>query len=48
MIILVANKIDLVDDREVSEEMGLQLAEDHELQYFEASAKTGLKVNEIY
>tara|TARA_B110000285_G_C14892021_1_gene498998 strand:+ start:506 stop:613 length:108 start_codon:yes stop_codon:yes gene_type:complete len=35
----------LVDEREVTEEMGLSLAEDHELKYFEASAKTGLNVD---
>ena len=28
--------------------MGLSLAEDHELKYFEASAKTGLNVDQIY
>ena len=36
------------DDREVTEEMGLSLAEDHELQYFEASAKSGKNVESIY
>ena len=48
VILLVSNKIDLLDEREVTEEMGMQLAEDHELKYFEASAKTGINVDVIY
>ena len=45
--ILVANKIDLPDRRITSEE-GQQLAEECKMQFFEASAKTGENINEVF
>jgi small GTP-binding protein len=44
--ILIANKIDLELDREVTKEEGEQLAELLECKYFETSAKSGQNINE--
>ena len=38
---VVANKIDLVDDRVVSKEKGQAIANKYDMQYIEASALTG-------
>ena len=46
--VLVCNKVDLGEDREVSEEEGKQHALDHELKYFEVSAKTGQNIEEVF
>ena len=40
-MVLVANKVDMEDDRVVNEDEGKQLAADHELKYWEVSAKSG-------
>ncbi len=45
---LVANKVDLTDAVEVTEEEGRQLADLLSMKYFEASAKTGINVAEIF
>ena len=45
---LVANKVDLTEDAEVTEEEGRQLAHLLSMKYFEASAKTGVNVAEIF
>ena len=42
--ILIGNKNDLKDQREVSEEEGLEAAEKYETKYFETSAKNGINV----
>ena len=42
--VLVGNKCDLDDDRVVSYNDGLQLAEDIQLPFFEASAKENINV----
>ncbi len=48
-IILVGNKVDLEAYRQVSKEEGLKLAEKLNLHgFYEASARTGLNVNEIF
>ena len=44
-IILVGNKCDLSNEREVNEEDGKKLAEEFGLLFFETSAKTGYNVN---
>ena len=44
--ILIGNKIDLVEERDVSKTEGEQLANILECPYFETSAKTGKNVNE--
>ena len=46
-IILVANKID-IEEREVSEEDGINLAKEFNLKLFEASAKDNINVAEAY
>lgn len=46
VIIIVANKIDLVDTRVISKESGLELAKEYNMPYFECSAKSGFAVNE--
>lgn len=45
--ILVANKIDL-PNRTVTSERGAALAEEHGLDFFETSAKTGSNINELF
>ena len=45
--ILVANKIDL-PNRTVTSERGASLAEEHGLDFFETSAKTGSNINELF
>ena len=45
---LVANKVDLTDATEVTEEEGRQLADLLSMKYFETSAKTGINVAEIF
>jgi len=43
-LILIGNKCDLKDQRNVSEEEGLKEAEKYKIEYFEASAKEGINV----
>ena len=48
-IILLANKVDLVDERIISEEEARKFVEDHNLQgYIETSALTGQNVDEAF
>jgi Ras-related protein Rab-1A len=48
-IILLANKVDLVHDRIITTEMGLEFAEQHNLvAYLETSALTGQNVEEAF
>lgn len=47
-LILIGNKVDLVEDRKVSSEEGEALAKKLNLSYFEASAKTGENVNDAF
>ena len=42
--ILVGNKCDLKDEREVSEEEGLEVAEKYKTKYFEVSSREGINV----
>ena len=48
IIFLIGNKIDLVDKRKISKEKGIELAEEYKLPFFEASAKSGEKVDEVF
>ena len=43
---LIANKIDLNDERDVSEEMGRALAKDYGISYWEASAKSNINIKQ--
>jgi GTPase KRas protein len=45
-MVLLGNKIDLADQREVSENEGRQLAQEWGCPYFETSAKTRVNVEE--
>ena len=47
-VIIVANKIDLDEERKVTTEEGQLLAAKYNVTFFEASAKTGHNVNEIF
>ena len=47
-IVLVANKIDLVDSRAVNEEDGKAYAKEHGFIYVESSALTGENIEEAY
>ena len=47
-MVLVGNKSDLADKRQVSIEEGQELAEKYEMKFYETSAKTGKNVNEIF
>ncbi|KAJ3424570.1 ras-related protein rab-2-a [Anaeramoeba flamelloides] len=47
-IIIVGNKIDLENKREVSEEEGRKFAEENGLWFLEVSAKSGHNVNQVF
>jgi len=46
--VLVGNKVDLEEDRQVTTEEGKELAQKNECLFFEASAKTRVNVNEQF
>ena len=46
--ILIGNKVDLEDDRQVSKEKGEELAKRYGIPFFETSAKTGENVEEMF
>jgi len=46
-MILVGNKIDLNESREVTEEMGYELAEKNQIEFFETSNKDGTNIQEV-
>ena len=48
IIFLIGNKIDLSDKRIISKEKGDELAEEYKIPFFEASAKSGENVDEIF
>jgi len=47
-IIIIANKKDLVENREVPEEEIIQKAEELEVEYFETSAKENIMIDEAF
>ena len=48
IVYLVGNKIDLVEERQVSIKEGQELAELHELEFIETSAKEKINVVEVF
>ena len=48
IICLIGNKIDLTDNRKISKEKGEELAEEYKIPFFEASAKSGENVDEVF
>ena len=47
-MVLVGNKCDLEDKRQVSYEEGKELADKNEMMFFESSAKDGINVDNIF
>ena len=47
-LVLVGNKIDLAEGREVSEQEGRDFAKENDMIFFETSAKTAEKVGELF
>ncbi|CAK62890.1 unnamed protein product (macronuclear) [Paramecium tetraurelia] len=47
-LIIVGNKTDLEEQRQVSQKEGMQFAKQYNFEYFETSAKTGLNVNQVF
>lgn len=45
--VLVGNKID-IEDRKISYDEGVQLANDLGIKFFETSAKTGQKIEDLF
>ena len=48
LVVLVGNKADLDERREIPKEIGLQFADEHSLPFFEVSAKTGNRVHDVF
>ena len=48
IIFLIGNKIDLAEQRKISKEKGEELAEEYKIPFFEASAKSGENVDEVF
>jgi len=48
IIFIIGNKIDKTEERVISTEQGKNLAEEYKLPFFEASAKSGENVDEIF
>ena len=48
MIAFVGNKVDIADSREVETDDAASYAGNNSLLFFEASAKTGVQVNDIF
>jgi GTPase SAR1 family protein len=48
MIVVVGNKVDLEDDRDVLETEGRDWAVERGFKFFETSAKTGSNVKELF
>ena len=46
--ILVCNKIDLLHQRVITSEQGQQMAQKHNLKYFEISAMSGVGIKEMF
>ncbi|CAD8096323.1 unnamed protein product [Paramecium primaurelia] len=47
-LIIVGNKTDLNEYRQVSQKEGMQFAKQYNFEYYETSAKSGLNVNKVF
>ena len=47
-LILIGNKIDLINDRLISKEKGEQFANDNNITFFESSGKSGINIEESF
>ncbi len=48
LLVLIGNKVDLENEREVSYEEGDDFAKKYEMFFFETSAKTGINIDEVF
>ena len=48
LLVLIGNKVDLENEREVSYEEGADFAKKYEMFFFETSAKTGKNIDEVF
>ena len=48
LLVLIGNKVDLENEREVSYEEGADFAKKYEMFFFETSAKTGRNIDEVF
>ena len=48
ILFLIGNKIDMEDQRKIPKEKGVELAEEFKIPFFEASAKSGENVDEVF
>ena len=48
IIFLIGNKIDMDEQRKITKEKGEELAEEYKIPFFEASAKSGENVDEVF
>ena len=46
--VLIGNKTDKEEDRVITNEQGIEYAQNHGMNYFETSAKTGFNVDETF
>lgn len=46
--VLVGNKCDKTEERQITEAEGKKCASDNHIHFYETSAKTGLNVNEVF
>ena len=46
-IVLIGNKIDLKEEREISEDDGKKIAKEYNMNYYETSAKENIGINEL-
>lgn len=47
-LLLVANKLDLHEKRQISTEKAMEVAQKYKAEYFEVSAKTGYNIDKVF